>query len=298
MEDIEKYKDLLNHTGGEDLNDEMADFLRKSATAQIPEGKGKAAIWDQIESSIDQSPTKVRRLNPWLISGVAAAITLIAAFVLTFSDDGSARKIEVLATSDENLTHDLPDGSQVQINSASSITYSESWDRVVVLSGEAFFEVTEGDKFTVETAFGNVEVLGTSFNVLAQDSTFEVSCKTGRVRVSVPSLGLMEELTPGKKILTKVDTIVRATLTKEEIGNWTSGEFYFNNRPIRDVFAEVERQYQTEIEMLDGDTLRFTGYFFKDSDLESTLDLICLPLGLSFEKRGSRYSISAPKEEL
>ena len=298
MEDIEKYKDLLNHTGGEDLNDEMADFLRKSATAQIPEGKGKAAIWDQIESSIDQSPTKVRRLNPWLISGVAAAITLIAAFVLTFSDDGSARKIEVLATSDENLTHDLPDGSQVQINSASSITYSESWDRVVVLSGEAFFEVTEGDKFTVETAFGNVEVLGTSFNVLAQDSTFEVSCKTGRVRVSVPSLGLMEELTPGKKILTKVDTIVRATLTKEEIGNWTSGEFYFNNRPIRDVFAEVERQYQTEIEMLDGDTLRFTGYFFKDSDLESTLDLICLPLGLSFEKQGSRYSISAPKEEL
>lgn len=300
MEDLDKYKNILNHKEGEEsLGDEMADFLIQSAKAKIPVGKGKAVIWEQIAASIEEEKTnQVRKLSPWILSSAAAAILLIVVFIFMFESPKVAETIRITTISGESLEHTLPDGSILKMNAISSILYNQDWDRTLKLTGEAFFQVTKGKKFTVQTALGNVDVLGTSFNVFARDSLFEVTCKTGRVRVSIPKKGVEEELTPGNSVLAKADTVLRTILSKEEIGTWTTGEFYFNNRPVREVFQEVERQYNTEINLLSGDSLRFTGYFYKKADLASTLNLICLPLGLQFKQENERYIITAGSEEL
>ncbi|MEM0939269.1 MAG: FecR domain-containing protein [Bacteroidota bacterium] len=300
MEDLNKYKDILNHEEGkESLRDEMADFLIQSAQAKIPIGKGKAVIWKQIAASVEEEKAnQVRKFSPWILSGAAASIALVVAFVFILQSPPVTETIHLRTISGESLEHRLPDGSVLKMNAISSILYNEDWDRTLKLTGEAFFQVTKGKKFTVQTALGSVDVLGTSFNVFARDSLFEVTCKTGRVRVSIPEKGVEAELTPGNSVLAKSDTVLRTMLSPEEIGTWTAGEFYFSNRPVREVLKEVERQYNTEINLLSDDSLRFTGYFYKKADLASTLNLICLPLGLKFKQENERYIITADSEEL
>jgi len=300
VKDIDKYDKLLNHKSEPFDGDEIAQFLQKSSTAKIPEGKGKQAIWDAIEANLseEQAPSKTIKLNPWIAGGIAASIMLIVSLVLTFQSTSTPEKIHIIAESGTDVLHKLPDGSTVKLNASSSIFYYEKWDRSLSLSGEAFFEVTKGSKFVVKTRLGEVEVLGTSFNVFARDSTFEVSCKTGQVQVTLPDKSFVEVLQPGDQIVARVDTVVQTTINMKEIGNWTTGEFYFNNRPIREVLDEIERQYKTKIAIRNGDTLRFTGYFFREADILSTLDLICLPLGLSFEKQDGIYVIDQDAQEL
>ena len=57
----------------------------------------------------------------------------------------------------------LPDGSQVYLNRHSAISYKENFaPRTINLSGEAFFIVLPSESvFTVTTAHGDIEVLGT-----------------------------------------------------------------------------------------------------------------------------------------
>lgn len=299
MEDLDKYKDQLNHDDEASQGDELAEFLRKSAKAKLPKGRNKEAIWEAIEPKLeDDYSSKTKKLNPWVAGGIAAAVLALVVFVLTMQSVDQVQTIHVVAESGEDLLHELPDGSTVNLNASTSILYEEDWDRTISLSGEAFFEVTKGNTFTVKTKYGNVEVLGTSFNVFARDSIFEVACKTGKVLVSIPEKAFQEELIPGDKIAARIDTVFQTSLRLENIGTWTTGEFYFSNRPIREVLDEIERQYKTTIDIRTGDSLRFTGYFFKDADLNSTLDLICLPLGLQFEKDNEGYIISQRSQEL
>ena len=61
----------------------------------------------------------------------------------------------------------LPDGSQVYLNHHSTISYDQNFNpRTIYLDGDAFFTVVPSEStFTVTTAYGDVEVLGTEFNV-------------------------------------------------------------------------------------------------------------------------------------
>jgi len=103
------------------------------------------------------------------------------------------------ATAGQQLVHELPDRSKVQLNAGSRLTYKEkNWqdDRSLQLQGEAFFDVEKGATFQVETTLGTVQVLGTEFNVRQRNGLFQVRCVEGRVAVEV--LGQTKELTPGQ----------------------------------------------------------------------------------------------------
>src|SRR5690606_17179371 len=71
----------------------------------------------------------------------------------------------------ESFQLKLPDGSEVWLNSGTTITYPTNFDkrysRVVKLHGEAYFDVAhnQAKPFQVNTVGQIVEVLGTEFNV-------------------------------------------------------------------------------------------------------------------------------------
>jgi ferric-dicitrate binding protein FerR (iron transport regulator) len=79
----------------------------------------------------------------------------------------------------------LPDGSQVYLNHHSSISYHEDFDpRKVNLDGEAFFTVVSNESiFTVVTAHGDIEVLGTEFNVKTTSDQVVIDVKKGLVEL-------------------------------------------------------------------------------------------------------------------
>ena len=85
MSDLDKYKDLINHQSG-DQDDEVANFLKRSADAKIPSGKNKEAIWDKISQSIDDDKKEnpEAQLGIWRYVGIAASIALIVSFSILY----------------------------------------------------------------------------------------------------------------------------------------------------------------------------------------------------------------------
>lgn len=290
MDILKKYKALIRHEK-DDVKDSLADFLRKSAMASSPVIRSKEAIWDRIEEAIDKEEGERNKVLPfWRYTGIAASITILVMFSVLFfqktGGSGSPEEIRLLVPLGETKVEVLPDGSQVTLNAVSSLTYLEDEVRRVSLDGEAFFKIEEGKSFTISTHLGDVVVLGTSFNVFARNDKFEVSCKTGRVKVIIPSKSLENTLVPGEMVSMDVDTVRLIERSPDLIGKWQLGEFYFENQPIEEVFKELQRQFNIRVEFEEEFDQSFSGYFTNRS-LEKALDMVCLPLGLEHQKTGS-----------
>lgn len=292
MDDLDKYKELLNHES-KNVNDELGDFLEKTSRAQIPPSKSKEDIWNAIEDEI--SEVEKASIPLWKYVSVAASLLLIATFIFISIDSTPPAEITTSTLVAESKTLNLPDGSEVILNANSTISYSEEWDREVSLDGEAFFEVVEGGKFLVKTSIGSVEVLGTSFNVFVRDSTFEVACKTGKVKVDIPTKSVSELITPGQTIRLASDTVKKTTVDKDLVGRWQAGVFYFSDQKLSDVLKEVERQFGVAVALPDSIDYIFNGYF-TNKDIDSALEMVCLPLGLSYEQTSQEvYAIKEPE---
>lgn len=151
-----------------------------------------------------------------------------------------------------NLT--LPDGTQVWLNAASSITYPTAFKgntREVKITGEAYFEVAHdaAKPFTVKVGTMNVEVLGTHFNInaYAGEPDIKTTLIEGAVKVSaegkndVLQPGQQAQVTPGGtlKITDDVDT--------DEVMAWKNGLFLFTDADMPTVMRQLENWYDVHV---------------------------------------------------
>jgi ferric-dicitrate binding protein FerR (iron transport regulator) len=240
-------------------------------------------------------PGRIAAMNTFRVS-IAAAVTLLIG--LTLFARFHTQSVDTAAGVTASLT--LPDGSAVQLNGDSHLSYAPYWwrfSRKVDLAGEAFFEVENGRNFTVHSEQGFTEVLGTSFNILAREKIYEVYCATGKVRVT-DSDGAEVTLAPGE-FARRSDT--EALNKREEameavVLSWRSGSFLYNTTPLSKVFMDVERHYKIDLDItVDGiDTLSYTGKFDRGESAEDALEIICFSFGLAYEKTGGdSYSVRA-----
>jgi transmembrane sensor len=288
MADIDKYHQYLNGDASpEDLEPEVLSFLEKASELHVPEGsRTKDDIWNAIDAATEPDEEEKKTFKLWpALSGLAAAVVLFFIGLNVFqSDDPGIIVSPVVFTTTigefEEVT--LPDGSTVSLNANSTLSYAGEWDRTLSLEGEAFFEVTKGSKFTVNTAGGNVEVLGTSFNVFAREKELIVACKTGKVKVAVAEKSFEEVITPGETVSSKKDTIQKLKIEPLMIGKWQTGEFYFENRPVIEVLDEIKRQYKVTIKTDSLEDKLFSGYFISTDGLDMALSMVCEPLNLSY----------------
>ncbi len=131
----------------------------------------------------------------------AAAILVIAStglFALTQLNKGEKNNAlasyvnEVSTRPGSKSKIQLPDGSMVWLNAGSKLTYTKDFgkkNREVVLTGEAFFDVTKNPEkpFLIQTNSINIKVLGTAFNVKAypEDKQTETSLIRGNIEVTI-----------------------------------------------------------------------------------------------------------------
>lgn len=225
----------------------------------------------------------------------------IAASVAVFLVTGYAlfQFAEVsVATGPGEFTHvELPDGSMVHLKYESTLSYHQiGWwfDRKVDFEGEGFFEVEKGSKFSVISKAGTTSVLGTSFNVKARSSRYEVKCFTGRV--SVVSGKEESQLTPGKATMFQEGKKMRDFDFDQEAPNWNQGEIHFDDQPLREVVRELEKVYDLSIRYADSlELIRYTG-FFPTNDLEMALKLTCEPLDLGYKIENKTVSLFLKEE--
>jgi len=233
-----------------------------------------------LESRLDNK-AKVRKLN-WIQPLMrVASVAVLAIGVYFFFFYSSMTEVQTLAG--EKTTIELPDRSQVILNSMSEISFNEGkWEdkRQVELEGEAFFKVAKGEQFDVVTDQGTISVLGTQFNVKQRENYFEVRCYEGLVRVQTKDT--IKKLAIGETLRIYDGLLSFSTTTYPE-PQWTRNSSSFKSVPYYQVLAEIERQYNIIIEYSgEKKFLLFTGGFVHDS-LENALNSISEPLELTYK---------------
>ncbi len=181
----------------------------------------------------------------------------------------------------------LPDGTEVWINTNSSIIYDASAfnrnNREVQLKGEAYFEVTSSQEnpFTVNTPHATVRVTGTAFNVNAYPSSllFETVLAEGKIELQMKS-GDTEFLNvePNQRVVfNSVNKKFDIEQVEAEIFTaWRNGEIIFKDATLADLVKELERIYDIEFHMQPANLgqLRFRGMFSYNNNLIEALEKI------------------------
>lgn len=243
--------------------------------------------FDTIEHRL---ATKTPASTSWLpFLSKIAAVFLIGLGIFYFFNNNSIETFQTQYA--ESTTVVLPDNSVVKLNELSNLEYqTKNWNnyRSLRLKGEAFFDVEKGMRFDVKTTNGTVSVLGTEFNVLDRDSIFKVSCYEGLVQVSYKKK--VTKLPAGKELIIKKG-IVQNTNTALAEPIWLKNMSVFNNALIIEVIAELEKQYNTKVQLnIKNKHTKFTGAF-TNNNLESALKAIAHPFNLSYEIKNKQQVI-------
>jgi len=174
----------------------------------------------------------------------------------------------------------LPDSSQVWLNATSSLTYHPftSKGRKVELKGEAFFKVAHNENapFIVKTNKCEVEVLGTTFDVMAYEGfgREEITLLEGKVNVLTEND--KHVIKPGQALILKDDhaEIIEANIS--QVSGWINNKLNFQNIPLTELFKRLENWFDVDI-ALDNQTGRevnFTGTFKNEETIWQILDAI------------------------
>lgn len=212
----------------------------------------------------------------------------------------SASGYNILSTArGETYKVKLPDGTQVWLNTASSLRYATNFSaypsRNVELQGEGYFEVASNHAkpFIVHSNGQKVEVLGTRFNISSyrEDSMISTTLLEGSVRIDhhhknttlVPNQQFQLS-TSGNFYLREVDT--------DRIVSWTNNEFMFDGDHIDEVMRKLERWYNVDI-IYEGEKSpeKFGGVVSRFEKIEKVLQLLEKTGGVRFKIEGRSVSV-------
>ena len=232
----------------------------------------------------------IRPFSFWLAaaSAVAAVLLLVNNLVLskktkeltkTYTQVTTPYTIQVPEGS--RTTISLPDGTQVTLNSGSSLTYNHDFgifDRKVELKGEGYFVVAKQPEkpfsLTVDDMY--LSVTGTTFNVNAYDDEefILVSLIEGKVNLTnrhrqTMTLYPNEEARYSRRTgaLSKKKAEVKNSL------DWTDGGFTFENTPFTTIAHRLERKFNIRI-IIDSERLKNQYYTATFSSEKSVYDIL------------------------
>ena len=203
----------------------------------------------------------------------------------------------------------LPDGSKVWLNAATSLRYPTSFtggDRVVELKGEAYFEIkTDASKpFKVKVLRGGapeaeplqVEVLGTHFNIMDYDEEPAISTTLleGLVRVSRGGHNVLVRPGEQARLSRNEELRVMAADTEEAVA-WKEGMFRFKDAGIGEVMRQLARWYDVEVVYVNGIPRdRFQGEMYRNVNASKILKVLEAS-GVHFTVEGKKINLFMDK---
>jgi len=195
----------------------------------------------------------------------------------------------------------LPDGTQVYLNSTSSLSYPTQFignSRNVTLKGEAYFEVAKNAKMPFIINVNNkqkIEVLGTHFNVKAYTDEQEINTTLleGSVKISTYDKNVI--LKPGQMAVNNPSKSLSVQIADlEEIMAWKNGLFIFNNENITTVMKKVARWYDVDVVFKGNmENTNFVGNYSRSKSLTNLLKNIELMDKVHFRAEGRRITVIA-----
>lgn len=194
---------------------------------------------------------------------------------------------------------ELTDGTRVWLNAGSEINFPNQFDsseRVVEVSGEAYFEVAHNPKwpFKVKSKNNLIEVLGTHFNVQNYPDEMESSVTLLEGKIKYTKNNYTQILAPGQQIIADQDNIHLAEVDTSAVVDWKNGDFYLGGQDYRALLRKMARWYDFNISYLANapKDLELGGWISRNQSLQSILEKLSLTNKIHFKIDGKQVTVS------
>lgn len=238
----------------------------------------------------------------WRVAAAASLVSLLAIGAWFYIGNVWQDKPMIYQTAyGEQLDVWLQDSSRVSLNAGSELragSFENKESREIYFSGEAYFEISRDEMkpFIIHIGEQRVEVLGTAFNIHSyqEEENFELIVAEGSVAVQISTAGGAKEvMTAGQSI------IIHKGTGQYELGNtaevlWKNKVFSYNQSPMKDVLAQLERHYGVELEVVDSTILdlKLSGRF-ENKNMEDMVSAIAFLAGKENEPRENLLKVKA-----
>lgn len=272
---------------------QTADLLPRSATV------------------IDFNPPARQVVKPrsWRPLASAAAIALLAlplAGWVGWEQGWLPNHYQHFTATDQTQTVELSDGSTVELNLNTELTYLNYKDQrqVTLKRGEAFFKVQHDSlhPFIVRAGHGQTRVTGTQFNVWKYQDQVKVTLVEGSVLVSSDDRSGGYRLGPGMQATYHTGDFEPQLAQSDDYGNslaWRSGKLVLDNLSLDQALPVINRYLDAPLLLADASTgrIRISG-IYNTREVGRLVDNLpkVLPVYLTRSKDGSTVlnSISPP----
>ncbi len=224
--------------------------------------------------------TKLRSFNKENISRLAGVYNTVSAPV-----GGRAKAV-------------LPDGSEVWLNSGSSVQYpllANPAYREVKLAGEAFFKVVKNPRqpMFVYAPGVQVKVYGTTFNMNAYQENADIETILVEGEISLVKLdeeGNAEKreykIKPGEvgRLNRKQNTIsIDRAANPEVFTGWVNGKYVFRNQSFRSILERLEKIHNVTFVLEDKSLGEYSfDATFEDQNIDRIMEIFAVSLPIKW----------------
>ena len=296
-----------------DISDKELDNLLDQLTNSASGPKDKSVAENNFAQLQGKLSSKIPRKTPvfnilkYLIAAASVAIIFGLSTYLLLNNNHATEMITI-STNDSTKDVILPDGSLVVLSHYSSIQYPSdfnSQDRTVVLSGEAYFDVTKNKErpFSVHLGGIDVTVLGTQFNI--QSYTNDPCIKTTLIEGKVAISSLDKVTTTTTTILNPNETAYFTKHTgeiyKEVNANamdelaWKEGKLIFDNKYLVEITIDLSNYFNVpiQIDKQHWETYKMTARFEHKETLEEILNILQTSAYFNWKRENDTIIITA-----
>ena len=192
-----------------------------------------------------------------LVGGIALYLTRDSDYPALLADDQSTNKASVKTvyeqTMDEEREIMLPDGSTVRLRRNASINYAADFldNRVVELSGDAFFSVAKRDGQPFEVLYDGmtVRVLGTEFLLSKNPTSSMVTLKSGSVEVVSALRNVTLEPNQQLAVESASGNFSVLELTAADMESVLRGELILRKEPLDAALVKIGRFFGVNMDV-------------------------------------------------
>lgn len=267
--------------------------------------------WNKIKHTISNNETKViepgsekvRNKFSLLLKIAAVFIFIfISAFIIYSLTNNNENNFIQLASNHSVIEKTLPDGTIVNLNTNSNITFPRQFSankRTVVFKGQAIFNVAP-DKtkpFIIDAGNVFIEVVGTSFMVKTDaDGKTDVVVTTGKVLVYKKSNPLEKVLLiPGERasFTSSNEPITKTKNSDENYNAWKTHRLVFNDANLETIVNQLNAIYEAKIiiENKNIASCKVT-VTFENQSLEAVLKVLEATINIQVSQSKNHFVIS------
>lgn len=293
------------------LGEESHSEEKDSALREVWENARQAGIPANMNQSLrtmcrnvgfaDSPSISIVKLRVWQAAACLFILVSLASVYKLISDEHQreADLIQSYTPCADMKTVTLPDGTQVNVNSESTLLYPDCFNgntRSVYLVGEASFKVKPDKEhpFIVKSNDFQVTALGTEFQVTAYPNESHVSATllSGSVKVEYNNMSANVILKPSEQLVydkhTKSGQVVHPDLYDETA--WQRGELVFSNMELEDILTRLERKYPYTF-VYSHNSLKRDTYSFRfppKATLEEVMGIIAQVVNINYKITGKK----------